>query len=214
MRVLEFELNGGGGYNQAMEMLALSLQTVLRQPQPAALIALQEALLVEARPSPERDRALELAGHFHRYQIDLQSMLTARQYSELASWLDVTAVGLVAFEELMRGAASNLRDLLIAVASEGAMVLGSRQYIRAWAVEVGPIHEAATWTLREALWRLSEETQPDLGPALRLEAVRRTLPESLSQATNSARAVVLGRLFQTLLLIRVSRLLPGQADGA
>ncbi len=166
---------------------------------------------MEAAPSPERDRALELARHFHRYQIDLQTMLTARQYSELASWLDVTAVGLVAFEELMRGAATSLRDLLIATASEGAMVLGSRQYIKSWAVEVGPIHEEATWALREALWRLSEETQPDLAPAVRLEAMRRTLPQSLSQAPNSARAVVLGRLFQTLLLIRVSRLSTAQA---
>ncbi len=55
------------------------------------------------RPRPQRDRALELVRHFYRYQIDLQTMLSARQYSELASWLDVTAVGLVAFEELMRG---------------------------------------------------------------------------------------------------------------
>jgi hypothetical protein len=200
-------------YNQAMDMLAQSLETVLRQPQPAALVALQEALLMEVAPSLERDSALELVRHFYRYQIDLQTMLTARQYSELASWLDVTAVGLVAFEELIRGTASNLRDLLIAVASEGAMVLGSRQYIRAWAVEVGPIHAEATWTLREALWRLSEQTQPDLAPAMRLEAVRRTLPESLSQAPNSARAVVLGRLFQTLLLVRVGRLLATRADG-
>jgi hypothetical protein len=197
-----------------MDVLAQSLQAVLRQPQPAALVALQEALLTEVAPSSERDRALDLARHFHRYQIDLQTMLTARQYSELASWLDVTAVGLVAFEELIRGTVSSLRDLLIAVASEGAMVLGSRQYIRAWAVEVGPIHEEATWTLREALWRLSEETQPDLAPALRLDAMRRTLPESLSQATNSARAVVLGRLFQTLLLIQVGRLLAAPVDGA
>jgi hypothetical protein len=44
--------------------------------------------------------------------------------------------------------------------------------------------------------------------------MRRTLPESLSQATNSARAVVLGRLFQTLLLIQVGRLLAAPVDGA
>ena len=188
-------------------MLAQALQTVLRQPQPAALVALQEALLMDVAPSPQRDGALELVHHFYRYQTDLQTMLSARQYSELASWLDVTAVGLVAFEELMRGSATNLRDLLIATASEGAMVLGSRQYIKSWTVEVGPIHAEAAWTLREALWRLSEDTQPDLAPALRLDAVRRMLPESLSQAPNSAQAVVIGRLFQTLLLIRVGRLL-------
>ena len=195
-------------------MLAQALQTMLRQPQPAALIALQEALLMDVAPSPQRDCALELVHHFYRYQTDLQTMLSARQYSELASWLDVTAVGLVAFEELMRGSATNLRDLLIATASEGAMVLGSRQYIKSWTVEVGPIHAEAAWALREALWRLSEETQPDLAPALRLEAVRRMLPESLSQAPNSAQAVVIGRLFQTLLLIRVRRLLAERRETA
>lgn len=86
------------------------------------------------------------------------------------------------------------------------MVLGSRQYIRAWTVEVGPIHEDAAWTLREALWRLSEETQPDLVAGQRLEAVRRALPAELAGTQHSVRAVALGRLFQMLLLIRVSRL--------
>lgn len=201
-----------GRYNQPMNTLAQSLQTVLRQPQPAALVALQEALLADAAPSVQRDHALELARQFYRYQVGLQSKLTARQYSELASWLDITAVGLVAFEAVISGGASSWRELLIGLASEGAMVLGSRQYIKSWAVEVGPIHEEATWSLREALWRLSEETQPDLAPALRLDAVRCTLPANLSQAANSARAVVLGRLFQMLLLIRVGRLLAEQRE--
>jgi hypothetical protein len=191
-----------------MNMLSTALHTVLRQPDPAALVALQEALLAGAAPSSERDRCLELAGQFHRYLVELRTKLTARQYSELASWLDITAVGLVAFEEIIRGTASDWRDLLIALASEGAMVLGSRQYIKAWAVEVGPIHDAAAWTLREALWRLSEETQPDLPGEQRLAAVRRAVPAELAQAQPSVKAVALGRLFQMLLLIRVSRL-PG-----
>jgi hypothetical protein len=191
-----------------MNMLMQSLETVLRRPDPVALTALQEALLVDASPSPERDRCLALAGQFHRYLLELESKLSARQYSELASWLDIAAVGLVAFEDLIRGTALSWRDLLVGLASEGIMAVGSRQYIKGWAVELGPIHENATWTLREALWRLSEETQPDLAPADRLQAVRSMLPESLDQAQSSARAVVLSRLFQILLLIRVSRLLP------
>ncbi len=190
-----------------MNMLSTALHTVLRQPSPAALVALQEALLAGAAPSTDRDRCLALAGQFHRYLLELQTRLTARQYSELASWLDMTAVGLVAFEELIRGTATGWRDLLIGLASEGAMVLGSRQYIKAWAVEVGPIHEDATWSLREALWRLSEEMQPELPAEQRLAAVRSTLPASLDQAQHSVRSVVLGRLFQTLLLVRVTQLL-------
>jgi hypothetical protein len=191
-----------------MNMLAKSLEPVLRRPDPSALAALQEALLVEVASSAERDLCLALAGQYHRYLVELHSKLTARQYSELASWLDITAVGLVAFEDLIRGTATSWRDLLVGLASEGIMAIGSRQYIKAWAVELGPLHEEATWILREALWRLSEEMQPDLTAAHRLEAVRSMLPESLGQAQPSARAVVLGRLFQILLLIRVSRLLP------
>lgn len=195
-----------GRYNPAMNNLTDALYAVLRRPDAAALMALHEALLAGAAPSFERDRCLELAGQFHRYLVALQTKLTARQYSELASWLDITAVGLVAFEEIIRGTASGWRELLIAIASEGAMVLGSRQYIKAWAVEVGPVHDDATWALREALWRLSEETQPDLPAGQRLDAVRRALPVELAQAQSSVKAVALGRLFQTLLLIRVSRL--------
>jgi hypothetical protein len=189
-----------------MNMLSTALHTVLRQPDPAGLVALQEALLAGVAPSSERDRCLELTGQFHRYLVGLQARLTARQYSELASWLDMTAVGLVAFEEMLRGAASDWRSLLIGLASEGAMVWGSRQYVKAWAVEVGPIHEDAAWALREALWRLSEETQPDLPAGQRLDMVRRAVPAELARAEHSVRAVALGRLFQTLLLLRVSRL--------
>lgn len=193
-----------------MSMLVQSLEAVLRRPEPADLVALQEALLAETAPSPERDRCLALAGQFHRYLVELQGRLTARQFSELASWLDMAAVGLVAFEDLIRGTASSWRDLLIGLLSEGAMVLGSRQYIKAWSVELGPLHEDTAWLLREALWRLSEETQPGMAADLRLETLRRALPGGLSQAHHSSAAVVLGRLFQTLLLIRVGRLLAAQ----
>lgn len=195
-----------GRYNPAMNNLTNALYVVLRQPDAVALATLQEALLADVAPSPERDCCLELAGQFHHYLVSLQARLSARQYSELASWLDMTAVGLVAFQEMLRGAASDWRNLLIGLVSEGAMVWGSRQYIKAWAVEVGPIHEEASWALREALWRLSEETQPDLPAGQRLDTVRRILPAELARTEDSVRAVALGRLYQTVLLIRLSRL--------
>lgn len=191
-----------------MNTLMQSLETVLRRPDPAALVALQEALLLETAPSPQRDHCLAVAGEFHRYLLELQSRLSARQYSELASWLDIAAVGLVAFQEVISGTATGWRDLLVGLASETIMAIGSRQYIKAWTAELGPIHAVAAWTLREALWRLSEETQPDLEPAVRLAAVQSLLPDALGQAQSSAQAMVLGRLFQILLLIRLGRLLP------
>ena len=84
-----------------MQPLSETLVLVLRQPNVDNLIALQEAVLSCLPPSTERDTAMETIGHFYEYLLGLQQKLTARQYSELASWLDISAVGLVAFESLL-----------------------------------------------------------------------------------------------------------------
>lgn len=195
-----------------MNQLVETLQTVLHHPEPAGLVRLQEALLAASPDSLRREQALEVAGHFHEYLLDWQGKLTARQYSELASWFDIAAVGLVAFEGLMRGEMASFRDLLVGVMAESTMVLGSRQHIKSWQAEERQTHERASWFLRQALWRLSEETQPELTPEARLEAIRRVLPATGLPA--AAKTVLLGRLFQAMLLIRVGWLAAGTASSS
>lgn len=203
-----------------MKPLSDTLYAVLRNPQPTEIIALQEALLVEQvlAPAAQRaafDQALGVTGDFYGYLTQLQSALTARQYSELASWLDISAVGAVAFEHFIVNGGGTWVELAAAALSETLMVFASRQYVKAWETETRLIHEQTSWLLRQALWRLSLDQQPDLAPAARLEAIRRLLAPALDPtAPAAAKLLLLGRLFQVLLLVKVGYLLSPSAETA
>jgi hypothetical protein len=79
------------------------LEKVLTKPAPADLRALHTKLLVAAS-DPDRakavQRALEVARGFHIYLSEFEAKASAREYSELASLLDMGAVGGVALENL------------------------------------------------------------------------------------------------------------------
>jgi hypothetical protein len=91
------------------------------------------------------------------------------------------------------------------------MIGASRQYIKAWETETGPVHAGAVWYLTEALWRISLKMQPNLEPERRLEIVRALLaPAYDTQVPAPEKAILLGRVYQTLLVVYLTDLL---ADG-
>lgn len=190
-----------------MTLVTDALALVLHRPDPAALAALQEAVLVGHAASPARASVLAVAREFFVYLSTLQGKLTAREYSQVASWLDISAVGVVAFEEAIKGQMSGLRDLLIGLAAEGLMVAASRQYVKAWDAEARLVHNESCWFVREALWELSEDLQPELSPAARLESIRSLLGPIVTEETPAqVKIVLLSRLFQSLLLLTIARL--------
>ncbi len=191
-----------------MNELALVLVEVLRRPTPAALVSLQEALLAAAPAGVGRSESLATAAAFHDYLLDLQSKLSARQFSEVASWLDVAGMGLVAFENVISGQATDLRSLLTSLLAESAMVAASRQHVKAWEAEARLPHDRAAWFLREAYWQLSERTQPHLPAEERLARLRSLVTPAATAAVSSERIVLLGQLFQVLLLVQVSPFVP------
>jgi hypothetical protein len=192
-----------------MTLVIDALTVVLHRPDPAALVALQEAVLVEHAAMPARARVLASAREFFAYLSTLQGKLTAREYSQVASWLDISAVGVVAFEEAIKGQMSGLRDLLIGLAAEGLMVAASRQYVKAWDAEARLVHGEACWFVREALWEMSEDLQPELSPAARQDSIRSLLAPILADATPpQAKIVLLSRLFQVLLVLFIAQLSP------
>lgn len=199
-----------------MNPLTQALQPVLRQPQPQALVELQEALLALTAPSAGqaglmRERALSLAGSFYLYLVQVQSKTTARGYNQLASWLDIGAIGVVALDHLLGDNIEHLVDLLPAVLAESLMVVASRQYVKAWEEEARLIQRQASWHVREALWRLAEDFRPDLAPAQRLLLIRRVLlPLQQEDLSETAKVLLVGRLYQILLLAYVHQLV---ADG-
>lgn len=186
-----------------------AMRPVLSLPTPAALVALQGALLASEQRREEATRALEITGQFHAYLSELQSKVSARNYSELASRLDIGAIGAVALENVVVAEKENFwsRFLLGGVA-EALMIAASRQYIKGWEVETGLVHTQAAWYLTEELWQTSIEMQPDLAPEQRWQAIQSLLaPAYASDVPALDKAALLGRIFQILLLTHLAPLL-------
>lgn len=188
------------------------LGRLLTEPSPADLLALQTRLLV-AEADPERaaaaGRALAVAREFHAYLSELEAKISARQYSELASLLDIGAVGAVALENLIEASETLKQRLLLGGLSEALMIAASRQYVRAWGREIKPVHMRAVWFLRAELWRLSIAGRPDLGAEERVALVDGLLAPALDgDAADEVCLALLGRLFQILLIIDLAQVLP------
>jgi hypothetical protein len=187
-----------------------AIQPILSLPTPQGLIALQGALLAYGVDDEAAKHALEITDHFHAYLSDLQSKLTSRSYSELASMLDIGAVGTVVLENLVASEPEKFwKRLGLGGVAEGLMVAASRQYVKGWSVETEMIHSRAAWYLTEALWRASSEMQPDLQPEQRWETIQILLaPAHNPEVPAPEKAMLLGRIFQILLLTHLARLLP------
>jgi hypothetical protein len=193
-----------------MNSLQDAVRPILNQPTPEGLVALQGALLASDQQDAALERALEIAGRFHAYLSELESKISARDYSELASRLDIGAVGAVALENILSTEREHFwQGLLLGALAEGLMVAASRQYIKGWEVETGLVHTHAAWYLTEALWHTSAELQPDLPPERRWQAIHSLLaPVHDSGVPAPDKAVLLGRVFQMLLLTHLAQLLP------
>lgn len=200
-----------------MKTVTEALLGVLSRPQPDDLIVLQEALL--AFPAPELEKAkvwqgqaLELAGQFYTFLVQIQAKTSARSYNELASWLDMGAVGLVAFQRLANREEVGISDILTGLLAEGLMVLASRQYVKAWDEEAALIPKQSAWILRQSLWDLSQELQPDLSATARRDTIQQVLASALDSSVKpEVQLVVLGRLYQALLQVRCYLLLSTDA---
>jgi hypothetical protein len=198
-----------------MKSLQDAVQSLLSQPAPEKLLALQGALLAQDQGDGAVEFALEIAGHFYAYLSELKSKMSARDYSELASHLDIGAVGVVALENVLAGAGDKLwQRLLLGAVAEGLMVAASRQYIKGWETETGLVHSQAVWYLTEVLWRTSVREQPHLPAEQRWQSIQSLLaPASEPDVPAPDKAILLGRVFQILLLTHLAQLLPAAAEG-
>ena len=199
-----------------MKSLAEVLQPILVSPTPGALVALQGALLASELEEEAVETALEIAGQFHTYLSELQSKITAKQYNEVASRLDIGAVGTVALENIVATKKEEFwKRLMLGGLGESLMVAASRQYIRAWDAETRLVHTQAAWYLSEALWRASRQMQPALRPEQRWQAIQDLLaPAYAAETPAPAKAVLLGRVFQMLLLTHLARVWRAVEAGA
>jgi hypothetical protein len=189
------------------------LGRLLTEPSPADLLALQTRLLAaeaELDRAVAARRALAVANEFYAYLSEFEAKVSARQYSELASLLDIGAVGAVALENLIEAGETLKQRLLWGVLSEALMVAASRQYVKAWGREMQPVHMRAVWFLRTELWRLSVSGRPNLQAEERAALVDGLLAPALDgDVAEEVRLALLGRLFQVLLVVHLALVLSG-----
>lgn len=192
-----------------MESLQDALHAIMTRPTPGSLVALQGALLASERQGETVERSLETARRFHVYLCELESKITARDYSDLASRLDILAMGAVALESVVTAEKDKFwQRLFLGGLGESLMVAASRQYVRAWEAETGLVHREAAWYLTDELWRLSSQMQPEISSEQRWQGIQSLIsPAYDADVPAPAKAVLLGRVFQILLLTHLAAFL-------
>jgi hypothetical protein len=185
--------------------LRRAMAGVLTSPSPAGLWELRSELFEAG--VPVEDPVWGIVAEFHRFLDEVGTRSSSREYSQLASKLDISAVGGVVVEQLLESedsAETSLR-LLSALLSEGLMVLATRQHVKAWEGELSGVYRGAAWYLYGELWHWAARLKPDLSAAERRRLLDRLLSPALSSETDgAAKAVLLGMLFQMLLLHHLS----------
>lgn len=191
------------------------LQRILTRPSAGDLLCLQGVLLAkEEKAGTPRQReeavsALELLGDFYCFLTGLESKLEAHAYAELASRMDMGAVGGVVAENVLGAGQKLIERILVGGFSEILMVLASRQYIKAFDRELNAFYQQVAWQLRIHLWHFSADRRPELSAAERAALIDGLFSAILDKNTpGGAKSVALGCLFQILLLATVARLFP------
>lgn len=184
-----------------MKPLNEILGLAITRPDPAVLWDLRAALL-EAGVSQD-STVWDLLDEFHAFLDHLAGSATAREYSNLASMLDIGGVGGVILENLIEAEepAKLAQRLLSAVLSEGLMILATRQHVRAWEEELNSVYRSAAWSLYPRIWSFSLDGKPDLSNSERRSLVDQLFePLTDPNRSGTVRAVVIVRLFQALLV--------------
>lgn len=182
------------------------LERLARQPQIKDLWQLRAALLAckdaQTHANPAIQHSLDAVREFSGYLYQLQAKLSARQYSEWASRLDMGAVGALAIQDLLVEGEKTLKSYLLGGLSEALIILTSRQYIKAWDQEMRTTHHQAAWFLYEMLWQLSYQAQPDLPSEQRQTLIDQLISPAIDEnAPPPLKAALLTRLFQAVLII-------------
>lgn len=185
--------------------LSRAVAAAVTTPTPERLVDLR-ATLLEAGVA-DSARVWTVLDEFHRFLDALRTGTSSREFSDLASKLDIGAVGGVVIENALE--AEDLRELaqrmLAALVSEGLMVLATRQHVKAWEGELSAVYRGAGWYLYGEMWRWTESRKPDLKPRERRLLIDRLFaPVFRPDERGLVKAALLVHLFQIVVVGRIA----------
>jgi len=181
-------------------VLTEAIAAVLHAPTPAALRRLQAELLELGTPS---DAAVwPILGQLHHFLDQVATTSTSRQYSDLASKMDIGALASLIIEDLMTAdSGTELADRLAAGAlTEGLAVLATRQHVKAWESGLSALYRETAWFLYQQLWYWAEIRKPELEASERRRLIDTLLaPVWAAETPGEHKVLLLVRLLQVLL---------------
>ena len=186
-----------------------SLALVLAAPSAEAVWRLRGDLLEAGTPA--NGHLLTLLAAFHDYLDRLATGMSSRDYSQLASKLDISAISGVILERLAEVSDSPKLglNLVAGAVSEGLMAFATRQHVKAWEGELAAVHRSAAWVLFDELWRWTGERNPELEAPQRRELLDQLLAPALDpKQPGLLRAALICRLFQILISAGVTEACP------
>jgi hypothetical protein len=187
-------------------MARTQLQHVLTQPSADALWQLRGDLLA-AGTAPDAP-LLRVIGRFHYFLVELASGVDAQAFTNMALYLDIGAgVG----EMVQKQAEKPLEELLDLRygtvpewLTQGLQVLAAREHTKAAAAHLEALAHTTAYDLYGLYWAFSAESQPTLSPTQRRAHLDDLFAPVQAAQTATVQAVLIGRLFQLLLLMHTA----------
>ncbi len=180
------------------------LTGTLTHPTPETLWRLRADLLEAGVQSAEP--VWRVLAEYQQFLQHIQTGIASRHYSDLASKLDIGSITGVVVDRLCepKDGRDLARALLSGFLTEGLMVLATRQHVRAWEESLGAVCTGASWFLYEELWRWAQEKNPELDSQERRRMLDSLfVPLCSKSGDGPSKAILIGSLFQLLLLSRV-----------
>ncbi len=185
--------------------LAEALSRTLSFPTTESLWQLRAELLEAG--VPPGGRVWAILGEYQRFLEQVRTSTESRQYSELASKLDIASISGIVVERFLepQGARELALSITSGILSEGLMALATRQHVKAWKAGLASLCAGSAWFLYEEMWQWAQRKKPELDAAER----RRLLdllftPVCSSNRNDVGTFLLIGSLFQVLLVSEVT----------
>ncbi|MBP1601202.1 MAG: hypothetical protein H6Q06_1353 [Acidobacteria bacterium] len=156
---------------------------------------------------PPGGRVWAILGEYQRFLEQVRASTESRQYSELASELDIASISGIVVERFLepQGARELALSTISGILSEGLMALATRQHVKAWKAGLASVCAGSAWFLYEEMWHWAQRKKPEVNAVERRRLLDLLFAPACSAHQGDAGIFLLiGSLFQVLLVSEVA----------